>query len=226
MFERMKKAVTAESMRTRKERAFYIRNGYMRTWAKDYHNDKDRGLRDYLTPAKWEKYSAGQLTRKEAVTLAVARMEKQEEKELAGWIAKLDKAASAPILEYAEISVEWTRSRTWGNCPRVKVWTNNGDYSGYASGCGYDKESTAIADALNGAPEFLKALYTAKEKRPSLEGSKALGYGAGYSLIPYLEGGVGVSCFRRIFETIGYTWECTASGKTYDHYRITRRGKK
>lgn len=43
------------------------------------------------------------------------------------------------------IVVKWAKSRTWGKCPRI---TYQGETVAHASGCGYDKLSTVLANAL------------------------------------------------------------------------------
>ena len=52
------------------------------------------------------------------------------------------------------MTIEWKKNRTWGNCPRIyaDVYYHNGSYDqieSYASGYGYDKESTVMADIFN-----------------------------------------------------------------------------
>ena len=96
--------------------------------------------------------------------------------------------------------------------------TNAGTFTGTASGCGYDKESAAIAEALNQCDSVLQLLYTYKEnalaagesdesKTASCGRSNCsiIGYGAGYGAIPYFEGGVGSSCFWSILKKCGFT---------------------
>lgn len=95
--------------------------------------------------------------------------------------------------------------------------TNAGTFTGTASGCGYDKESAAIAEALNQCDSVLQLLYTYKENALAAgesDESKAasygrsngsiIGYGAGYGAIPYFEGGAGVSCFWSILKKCGF----------------------
>ena len=41
--------------------------------------------------------------------------------------------------------VEWVKSRTWGNCPRIM---HRGEKAAHASGCGYDKLSAVLCDFL------------------------------------------------------------------------------
>ena len=107
------------------------------------------------------------------------------------------------------INVDWVKNRTWGYNPHATIYTNNGNITeGSASGCGYDKESTAIAEALNKNNDILKLLYTFKNKKMTAKKTNnhdILGYGSGYGVLPYFEGGVGVSSLLYIFKKLGYT---------------------
>jgi len=47
------------------------------------------------------------------------------------------------------------------------------------------------------------------------------GYGSGYRVLPYFEGGVGVSCYPEIFKKIGFNFRQTASGKHFDAFEVT-----
>lgn len=216
-FTEIKKIVTEDSDSRKESTAFYISNGYRPTWSEEHHGDSDRGLKEYSTAHRWEQYTRGEITREKAVELATKRALKEIEKDTAAELAKLDRVAQAADLNFISISVDWVRSRTWGYNPRVEIHTNTGYYTGTSSGCGYDKESAAIAEALNQCDSVLKALYTLKEK--GLRAGKSdksktascgrsngeiCGYGAGYGAIPYFEGGVGASCFWSIFEKCGY----------------------
>lgn len=44
------------------------------------------------------------------------------------------------------ITVEWKRSATWGLCPSIHYGDGK---AAHASGCGYDKLSAALAEALS-----------------------------------------------------------------------------
>lgn len=99
-----------------------------------------------------------------------------------------------------EIAIEWKRSRTWGSNPTGKMWgADCGFIEGRSiGGCGYDKQSTCVAQLLN-KDRRLRARMIAK-------GRKKLPYGAGYGKLPYFEGGVGIECHRRIIEMLGGKW--------------------
>lgn len=237
MFENLRK-LFIESREAEKERLrFYIVNGWYPTWNEAERNNPDRGLEKYSTPAKWDAYKAGTLTREKAVSLAVARMEREEDKYIIKQLDKLLKAKDAPVLTWAAIHVEWKRSAMWGYNPTAEMDSNNGHTQGRASGCGYDKGSAAVAGALNANPSALRVLYEAAEKalaegkQPRTRGlasscvswGDVIGYGSGYSVLPYFEGGVGVNEYAHIFERCGYKWSSNRSAKHYDYYSIEKR---
>lgn len=130
------------------------------------------------------------------------------------------------------VTVEWKKSRMWGNNPTAH--TSDGDRSDSISGCGYDKESTAIAQVLNRNLSLMKLLYGRKNKDYSKwkgkdhQGDynrKVLGYGAGYSILPSFQGGVGVSSHQNIMENMGLEMRNISSTDRTDTY-IIRKAKK
>lgn len=236
MFENLKKALHEEYESNSAAVSFYVENGYMPTWAEENRKNPDAGLERHSTPAKWYAYKSGTITREKAVKLATARALRAEEKILVSRLEKLERIASAPDLEFITINVEWKRSRTWGYNPTADVVTNEyARYTGTASGCGYDKRSAAVACALNASPAVLKALYIAANAAlgsgqaftrlnvNTVTWRDVLGYGSGYSVLPYFEGGVGISCFEKIFSSCGYNFHEVASGKYFDSYTVSRK---
>jgi hypothetical protein len=162
---------------------------------------------------------------------------KWERKEL----ERLERADKAGELWEISIRMDWRKSRTWGNCPRVEArvgtrdkdgnWDNDGLRKGYASGCGYDKSSAAICEAIGSAP----ALDRYCIEHPSLWHLYAV---EGKTCLPHFSfGGKGVSTFEAIFrgecrKENGYElspykgcprWKIThMEGKTFDGWEITR----
>jgi hypothetical protein len=128
------------------------------------------------------------------------------------------------------ITVEWKKSSMWGMNPAAESYINGVGFvsSGSISGCGYDKGCTAVARVLNQVPQFQKLMFELKDKTKNvnLKNHDIFGYGSGYGVLPSFEGGVGVSCYDRIFNKIGYKFETVSSGKTFDVYKITKIGKK
>jgi hypothetical protein len=89
----------------------------------------------------------------------------------------------------------------WGYNPtcNIVVIDDKDRYFNYTSGsiggCGYDKKSTSVAEALNASPTIQK-LFCEKGENVTSYGFRRK---SDYSL-PYLEGGVGCECYSRVFE--------------------------
>jgi len=162
----------------------------------------------------------------------IGRKEKAIYKEIEREVKHINTVGNAGKLISVRITVEWKRSQTWGANPTAEAWCSyidkdgnqNSNYakSGSIGGCGYDKGSTAVAECLNQFNEVLKLLYTAKEKNVTSKNGELLGYGSGYGILPQIEGGVGVSCYPRIFEPLGYSFKTIAGGKSFDVYSIEK----
>lgn len=203
-------------------------NGYMATAKKRIRNgngyDKDNGLQEYLTPGKWGKYSAGEMTRAKAVESAIARMEKQYHKRMTKELENIDAMMATKAPNFISIRVEWHKSPIWGYNPVAEVVT--GIYTtGKASGCGYDKESAAVASALNDQPGIMGELYRMKDKHPRTTNHKLFGYGSGYGEKPYFEGGVGMNSICHVIESLGYVKTSEHHGKRSDFYDFERKAK-
>lgn len=233
-FELIAAQVKQDAENRKSETAEIIEFGYLKKWNSEHHKQNDNALKRESTATRWEQYTSGKITRAEAVAYAIKRAHKTIDKDTAAKLDHLARVATAPELKYISVCVEWKRSSTWGNNPTAYAYSNTGSASGYASGCGYDKESAAIAKALNANDSVLKALYSYKEQKLQ-EGENdhsetactghdnryIIGYGAGYSSIPYFEGGVGASCFWSIFKKLGFN-VTENHGKTTDFYSITK----
>jgi len=121
---------------------------------------------------------------------------------------------SDEVLEFS-VSVEWTNSRVWGANPKATIRVGFDTFkSDSISGCGYDKESTAIADAFNQSEKLRGILYKNRDK---ISGK----YGYDKKLFT-LNGGVGSDCFWSIFKACGYDIKHVACGKMYDSWLVTR----
>lgn len=211
----------------------YVAKGYMKSWAPEHRIDADRGLKQYSTDARWNAYQAGKITREKAVELATVRALREVEENERENFEKLAEAEDAPVLGSVCVVVEWKRSETWGWNPKATATAYDekgrmiGEYIGRASGCGYDKRSAAIAEALNQCASVIAILYTAEAERLEEVQPKgrreALGYGAGYGVMPYFEGGCGVSSIMGIMGKCGYEMRCTKSGNKLDVYAIEKK---
>lgn len=227
MFENLKNAVIAEAEKRLAEALEYIENGFCESWRTDEKIKSDNGIRRYSTDFRWKQYTSGEISREKAVALATARAKKETEKRITESLEKIESVSAAGDLEEATITVEWAKSRMWGYNPTATVCTfPAGRRSvGRASGCGYDKESAAIAAALNDQKSVLKVLYSMADS--AIEAGKSyrdfIGYGSGYGAIPYFEGGVGSNCFWSIFDRAGYNARSAGGGKTFDCWTITKK---
>lgn len=234
-YEYLRRELNAQKETEKDNTLFFIKNGFFESWNPEHRTDPDRGIRNYSTAARWNHYNAGQITREKAIEFASKRYLKQLAKKYNDRFNKLEKVAAAPDLNYINIFVSWTRSRMWGWNPQVEIQDNRFFTShGSASGCGYDKQSAAVAEALNKNPAALKILYDLKEselKKGGSDQSKTactgrdnryiIGYGAGYDVLPYYEGGVGVECYFSILKKAGFETSSHSTKKS-DTYIIKK----
>ncbi|NBT48781.1 MAG: hypothetical protein EBT07_13365 [Actinobacteria bacterium] len=137
--------------------------------------------------------------------------------------------AQKPI-ESLTITIEWKKSRTWGMNPHAEgrvVYKDGYCATGTAkaSGCGYCKRSTVIADLFN---QFLRY----KLHSPEVMTQTPTPYGIvtprahDHQFSPYYMGGIGEGCFQRISEYIGGNWESISWTKTCEVYRYTEGAQK
>lgn len=96
-----------------------------------------------------------------------------------------------------QIHIEWKKSRTWGNNPVIE--NHYGEKCCNVSGCGYCKESTALADVL-------QFLGETDEERNAIART----------------GGAGVSSVEHELNKIGWSLKSIARPKTADVYQLSR----
>lgn len=176
-----------------------------------------------LTPVK--KRKAWEL--QDLKEFLIARNRKYRNEEIQRQLNHLLEVEAAGELESISISIEWKKSQMWGSNPTAEAEViASGRWSRFSSGsiggCGYDKESTAIAEAVNQSHAFLKQMYLVKEQRPTERNEAVFSYGSGYGILPRLEGGVGSNCYRDVFKAIGFLFKNVSSGKSYDVFAVTK----
>lgn len=183
--------------------------------------------KNLMTPAKKRKsWKLGELK-----AYLIERNTLQVNKRLAEQIERVNTISQAKDVEKITISVDWKKSRTWGNNPQAEIIVDYSDNtrevfnSSRVGGCGYDKESTAIAEALNQCNGLLKAFYTQKNRPCNIKRTNGdiFDYGIGGGVLPYFSGGVGVSCYYDNFKSIGFKFETVTHGKTFDVYQVTKK---
>jgi hypothetical protein len=172
------------------------------------------------------KYN-GRTYKKDHKKHLIRYLEKKEAKELSSVNETISAAEQAPDFKNnLIITLEWRDSRMWRSNPRA--YTNFGFHGESIGGCGYDKTSTATAQALNSHLPLMKRLYAAKNRvlgsrKRDKSNRENLGYGSGYSIIPHFEGGVGIESHRKIIEGLELKWETVTSTNNTDVYMISRR---
>lgn len=170
-------------------------------------------LRQYITPAADRK----QLTKKQLASWVLETYDRRKNKELAEDLQEIENFFNAGKVTSINVTIEWKSNRTWGANPTATVEVYGDNYERYSSGSiggwGYDKESTAFAQAVNQSNAVRKLLLSGRKKLGGINGHRN----------GQLSGGVGTSCYYDIFAALGYKMEKTASGKMFDAYHITRK---
>lgn len=224
MFELLKKELATNSEQRREKITGAINAG------------DENYLKHYSTDHSLEQYDAGEITEDELKKRAIRRIDQGIKKHLEQDLAKLDAAEAAKAPDYIRVSVSYSRSVNGWN-PHAAVWGT--DYhTGAAYGGNYDKESAAVADALNQDAGIMRILYELKEAGlaagksdrsttayTGVDNREVLGYGAGYWVLPDFEGGVGVQSFWNILALAGYHLT-EYHGKHDDGYTLERRPEK
>ena len=167
---------------------------------------------DYITPSNKKK----NLSLVELKEVILSRFDKLAKKRLDKEINELNEIFNSGTIDEISVSIEWKASRTWGANPTATVKIFGSEFerlvSGSVSGCGYDKESTAFADAINQSRAFRKMLFENSEK---IAGEYGHSNGK-------FNGGVGTSCYYSIFEALGYKMSKVGSGKWFDVYNVVK----
>lgn len=133
--------------------------------------------------------------------------------------------ASLPDIKDIDIYINWKKSRTWGYNPHAKMEVTWADgfqqtYSGFTcSGCGYDKASVVVANALNQVMSGM--LYRKRNTRKKAPYGIELG-----SFFPYIMGGIGMDCFHSIAGFFNGKMRHVSWDDTYDHYNFNFKVKK
>lgn len=192
---------------------------------------------NFLTVQSIKKFNEGKLSADEAEKKIRASYERKKKKVIQEVSALFEAVESSEDFTEGKIEVEWTKSRTWGLNPHAVFLSsvNHGVYTDSASGCGYDKLSSAIAGALNQCLPLKKAFFSYLENclkdltdeeiaglSKEYNYRKFFPYGTGYSATTFFEGGVGVSCYDAIFKLVGLDFKHIANGKTYDVFTIEK----
>lgn len=154
-----------------------------------------------------------------ALRKMLGRASNAERKQYNSDVVKIEQAEEAEMPDLITVSVEWTRSKTWGANPTATVRAGGFSTYGKASGCGYDKESAAVASAMNKNPSVLKVWYENADAGGRFRYSVS-GIERGY--LPCMDGGCGMDATIAVFEALGYKCE-QQHGKHFDYYTFSRK---
>jgi hypothetical protein len=143
---------------------------------------------------------------------------RQEERQRVKEFKRIEAEKNQKHVKSINFSIEWKKSRMWGANPHLttNVIFKDGtrEQSQHtAGGCGYDKESTVIADAFN---LFLK--YKLHEENENLSTPYGIYIKSDWK---HFSGGIGTNCYYKIAEAINGKFEHIASGKTFDVFKYT-----
>ena len=182
--------------------------------------------RDAPKSKRYEKLT----TEEEQINFIIDLEKKAMEKRITKEIETLKRIDAAEReINKISITVEWKNNKMWGANPTATaiVYFKNGTVNEYCShsigGNGYDRESAAVGEALNQCDELLNLMYEIMDSDgDEVENNSVLGYGSGYGVLPYFEGGVGIDCFYKILSKLGYTMRKVASGKMFDVYNVSK----
>lgn len=214
MFENLKKAID-------KEEKVQAEKAYKRACC------EDSALRELLTEKQWEKYKSGTLTREKSLELARKKAEREAKKTADRYRERITAAEGDNRPADGLLVIRFVRNQTWGWNPHAELLIVGETFTGRASGCGYDKASAAMAEALNACPAIMRALYKRDDKRQDgVSRREWIGYGSGYGVLPAFEGGVGVRTLCDVMTACGLSVVCSrASDETY-YISITEGGAK
>jgi len=150
---------------------------------------------------------------------------RQEARKEAKELARVEAEKNQKPVKSITISIEWKKSRMWGSNPFAEATIRHKDGSisygtAKASGCGYDKESTVIADIFN---NFLKYKLYGEFVPVERARDNGLPYGIYLGDYRHYSGGIGTDCYYDIAKAIGGEFKRVASGKTFDVYEYTEK---
>lgn len=192
---------------------------HTKTATANYINDNDNNMKHESTSTRWTQYQRGQITRAQCAEYATERAARRIDKETAAAIERAEAIANAPAVEGITININWTRSSgSYNPHAEIKVYTERGTYtaSGSAYGGNYNKESAAIAEALNEINAALKIIYDQRENNINIYGTSL------HHAAPKYERGTGVNQIRKILEKSDILLISHDETRTTDHYYFER----
>ena len=173
-------------------------------------NENMNTLNFYTTNLRQEQYKEGKISMDKFKACAKTKMLKETKKQLDKELKELEKIENNhKMFDTLYIQVQCKKTNL-GYQYKATITDGFERIEGrYTGGWGYDKLSSAISEVLNEYLPLKELLYNYKEKylfeNKLLQANnhEIFGYGSGYGILPYFEGGVGVNSYYKIFNTIG-----------------------
>lgn len=158
------------------------------------------------------------------------------------WLDRIERADKGGKVTAIHISVDWKKSRTWGSNPTAEVWFHYEGGNAYAKsasigGCGFDKRSAAVSEALSNLDNDAKAALD----RLVFEGGEKVWKEYVFDRYPvphFSFSGKGISTFLTLFPYIGcdaksrkryafpkFVVESDERGEMHDSYHVYLRRK-
>lgn len=173
-------------------------------------NENMNTLNFYTTNLRQEQFKEGKISMDKFKACAKTKMLKETKKKLDKELKELEKIENNhKLFDTLYIQIQCKKTNLGYQYKAILTDSIEKIEGKYTGGWGYDKLSSAISEVLNEYLPLKELLYNYKEKylfeNKLLQANnhEILGYGSGYGILPYFEGGVGVSSYYKIFNTIG-----------------------
>ena len=167
-------------------------------------------LNFYTTNLRQEQFKEGKISMDKFKACAKTKMLKETKKQLDKELKELEKIENNhKMFNTLYIQVQCKKTNLGYQYKAILSDSIEKIEGRYTGGWGYDKLSSAISEVLNEYLPLKELLYNYKEKylfeNKLLQANnhEIFGYGSGYGILPYFEGGVGVNSYYKIFNTIG-----------------------
>lgn len=167
-------------------------------------------LNFYTTNLRQEQFKEGKISMDKFKACAKTKMLKETKKQLDKELKELEKIENNhKMFDNLYIQISSKKTNLGYQFKATLSDTTEKIEGSYTGGWGYDKLSSAISEVLNEYLPLKELLYNYKEKylfeNKLLQANnhEIFGYGSGYGILPYFEGGVGVNSYYKIFNTIG-----------------------
>ena len=173
-------------------------------------NENMNTLNFYTTNLRQEQFKEGKISMDKFKACAKTKMLKETKKQLDKELKELEKIENNhKMFNDLYIQVQCKKTNLGYQYKAILSDTTERIEGRFTGGWGYDKLSSAISEVLNEYLPLKELLYNYKEKYlfenklTQANNHDIFGYGSGYGILPYFEGGVGVSSYYKIFNSIG-----------------------